>query len=115
MVISQVMQSTSINKSIVNRFCRRIELDFDNERQLRSLYPHVAGKTSGGIKQIEVESIQECISRERYGQPARYRYLGTRYVYRVEDEHEFFLLLIETGIEYKDIGEVAEWLKATVC
>lgn len=68
------------------------------------MYPHVAGKTSGGIKQIEIENIQECTSRARGDQPAQYKYIGTRYVYRVEDEQKFLLLLIETGLSFKDVN-----------
>lgn len=85
-------------------FCRRIELDFDNERLLRSMYPYVSGETTGGIKQIEIESIRECVRRARRGIPAEYKYLGTRYVYRVEDEQKFLLLLIETGLLFKDVN-----------
>jgi hypothetical protein len=82
---------------------RKIELDFDNERLLRSMYPHIAGKASSGIMQIEIESIQECIIRARNGNPAVYKYIGTRYVYRVEDEKKFMLLLMDTGIQYKEL------------
>jgi len=82
---------------------RKIELDFDNERLLRSMYPHIAGKASSGIMQIEIESIQECTRRARNGNPAEYKYIGTRYVYRVEDEKKFMLLLMDTGIQYKEL------------
>lgn len=68
------------------------------------MYPHVSGETTGGIKQIEIESIRECVRRARRGIPAEYRYLGTRYVYRVEDEQKFLLLLIETGLSFKDVN-----------
>jgi hypothetical protein len=81
---------------------RQIELDFENERILRRKYPHVCGKPSGGILQIEIENIHECTRRARYGLPAEYKYIGTRYVYEVQDEQKFLLLLIETGIEYKN-------------
>jgi len=73
------------------------------------MYPHVAGKTSGGIRQIEIESIQECISRENHFQPALYKHIGTRYVYNVEDEKEFMLLLIETGLDYKKVDTKYEF------
>lgn len=82
---------------------RTIELDFENEKLLRSMYPHIYGKPSSGILQIEVESINECTRSARHGQPAEYRYIGTRYVYRVEDEKRFMLLLIDTNLQYKEI------------
>ena len=103
MVISLVMQLISMIKSIGNRFCRRIELDFYNESVLRKHYSFV-NKDIGGIRHIETETIRECLRRARNGNPAEYRYLGTRFVYRVENEHEFLLLLIKTAIEYKEVN-----------
>lgn len=86
------------------RLARRIELDHDNERIFRNMYPHVSGKTSAGLKQIEVKSVRERVARARGGREAQYRYIGTRYVYRVENENEFLLLLIETGINFKEVN-----------
>lgn len=97
------MQLTSTNKSIGNNHCRRIELDFHNESVLRKQYSLINNDTAG-IRHVETETIRECVSRARAGNPAQYRYLGTRFVYRVEDEHKFFLLLIETGIQYRDVN-----------
>ena len=87
-----------------SKFCRRIELDYDNERIFRKMYPFVSGKIFGGIKQIKFESVHECVARARGGREAQYRYIGTRYVYRVENENEFLLLLIETGINFKEVN-----------
>ena len=83
-------------------FCRRIELDHVNNSKLRSIHPTI-NSDECGIRFIESETINECVRRERYGRPAEYIYIGTRNVYRVEDEKKFFLLLIRTGIEYKDL------------
>ena len=84
-------------------FCRRIELDFDNNRILRSFRPYI-DSDDWGIRLIETESINECTRRARGDNPAQYRYIGTRYVYRVEDEKKFFLLLIQTGVQYKEVN-----------
>ena len=79
-------------------FCRRIELDYDNNKIL-----YVACEKSTGLKLIETENINECVRRSRWGKPAEYKYLGTRYVYRVEDEKKFLLLLIKTGLHFKEV------------
>ena len=86
-------------------FCRRIELDYDNNKILKSFHSfYVACEKSTGLKLIETENIQECVRRARWGEPAQYRYLGTRYVYRVEDEKKFLLLLIKTGLHFKEVN-----------
>lgn len=85
-------------------FCRRIELDYENIKILQSFHPlYVAFEKETGLKHIETENITECVTRERYGQAAQYRYLGTRYVFRVEDENKFLLLLIKTGLHFKEV------------
>ena len=83
-------------------FCRRIELDYINNRILRCFRPEICSD-DWGIRLIETESINECTRRARRDIPAQYKYLGTRYVYRVEDEKKFFLLLIQTSIDYKEV------------
>lgn len=83
-------------------FCRRIELDHVNNSKLRNTHPLIKSDECG-IRFIESETINECVRRARFGRPAEYIYVGTRNVYRVEDEKKFFLLLIRTGIEYKDL------------
>jgi hypothetical protein len=86
-------------------FCRRIELDYENNKILKSFHSlYVACEKETGLKLIETENIQECVRRERYGQPAQYKYLGTRYVFRVEDEKKFLLLLIKTGLHFKEVN-----------
>lgn len=86
-------------------FCRRIELDYENIKILQSFHPlYVACEKEMGLKYIETENITECVTRERYGQPAQYRYMGTRYVFRVEDEKKFLLLLIKTGLKFKELN-----------
>ena len=84
-------------------FCRRIELDFDNNRILRSFRPEICSD-DWGIRLIDTESINECTRIARRDIPAQYRYIGTRYVYRVEDEKKFLLLLIRTGVQYKEVN-----------
>jgi hypothetical protein len=86
-------------------FCKRIEIDFDNEKILKSFYPfYSVCAEETGIKFIECESIHECVRRARFNRPAEYKYMGTRYIYRVENEKKFLLLLIQTGLKYKELN-----------
>ena len=86
-----------------------IELDFDNNSLLRNYYPYLEYK-SHGIEHIETENMYEPIGggkRRRMSRdwnPINYRFVGTRYVYKVEDKKKFLLIVMNTGIKYKELS-----------
>jgi hypothetical protein len=90
-----------------------IELDFVNNSLLRIHFPYGTCKYQG-IEHIETENIYEHIGgriRSSDWNPINYRFVGTRYVYKVEDKKKFILLVMNTGIQYKvcDTHEPPPW------
>ena len=66
------------------------------------MYSYIAAEAKYGLKRIDVETIHECTARARGTQVAQYKYIDTRYIYRVEDEQKFLLLLLEIGLSFKE-------------
>lgn len=88
-----------------------IELNSENNYLLRSHFP-CGTHNHNGIRHIETENIHEHVGgrRKDWG-PWNYRFVGSRHVYKVEDEKKFLLLVMTTGIQYKvcDAHEPPPW------
>lgn len=81
-----------------------IELNFENDSLLRSHFPYGTYKHEG-MRHIETENIYEHVGRRRSRdwEPMNHRFIGSRHVYKVEDKKKFFLLVMTTGIQYKEV------------
>jgi hypothetical protein len=89
-----------------------IELDYENENLLRKQIPYGV-KQEQGIRHIETENVFEHVKgrRRAWDDPTNHRYVGSRHIYKVEDEKKFLLLVLVTGIKYKlcDAHEPPPW------
>ena len=89
-----------------------IELDYENENLMRQYIPY-GSRQEQGILHIETENVYEHIRgrRRSWDDPINHRYIGSRHVYKVVDKNKFLLLVLATGIKYKecDAHEPPPW------